>query len=169
MLDAAAILAEMDVIRMAAARCRPRWLDLDDAIQEAFMECWLRRDTFDSGRGPLRAWLFAKSAARMRDLDRAHRATKRYAITLSLDEPLPDTGGLTHADVLAAPEQDVDGLLDLRSAMSRVTPPERRVLHLRYWQDQGYREIAGATGISKSMACHIDQTARRSLALMLAV
>ncbi len=50
--------------------------------------------------------------------------------------------------------EKTDERLEIRSALENLSPPERKLLYLKYYCDMTVREIAAATGAKKSTAAY---------------
>ncbi|PRY14546.1 sigma-70 family RNA polymerase sigma factor [Kineococcus rhizosphaerae] len=86
--------------------------------------------------------LAARLDATVAELREAHRATHAYS-ALSLDVPRHDVAG---EDDTSA---HVDDLLSLRTAVTGLSDRERRILHLRFYDEATQSEIAAELGISQ--------------------
>jgi RNA polymerase sigma-70 factor (ECF subfamily) len=109
--------------------------DAQDALQEAFLKCWRRRDRVRRIRN-LRAWVYRVSLNSARDLQR--NAWRRKARPLPLQvrsEGRPD----------ASPNEAAiagETLDRLRNALDQLRPEEREVFLLRQNSDLTYEQIA---------------------------
>jgi RNA polymerase sigma-70 factor, ECF subfamily len=109
--------------------------DAQDAVQEAFLKCWRRREQV-GGVHNLRAWIFRVALNSGRDLRRnVWRLRSRPLLGLEsfLERPAPSAGDdLVHQETLER----------LRLALARLRPEEREVFLLRQNTDRTYEEIA---------------------------
>ena len=109
--------------------------DAQDAVQEAFLKCWRRRDQV-GGIYNLRAWIFRVGLNSGRDLRRnvwRQRSRPLLGLEPSVERPAPSP-----ADQLVRLE-----MLDrLRASLQRLRPEEREVFLLRQNTDRTYDEIA---------------------------
>ncbi len=102
----------------------------DDIVQDALLQAWRSRHQFDPARGSLSAWLLAITA---------HQATKvrrRLARRLSVEPAAPMGSNL-------------DQNLDLRTALERLSPRERRAVDCYYFADLSVAETAAVMGCSE--------------------
>ena len=105
--------------------------EAEDAVQETFVQIWTRPQAYDSGRGEVGAWI--RIIARSRALDRLRR--------LRPTAPL--------ASEVAQPGPRIDEALCVRQAMSGLTPDQRRVIELTYYEGMTQAETAEILGISE--------------------
>jgi RNA polymerase sigma-70 factor (ECF subfamily) len=109
--------------------------DAQDAVQDAFLKCWRRREQV-SGVFNLRAWIFRVGLNSGRDLRRnVWRQRTRPLLTL---EPCPPRPVPSPGDDLVRCEM----LERLRAALQQLRPEEREVFLLRQHTDRTYDEIA---------------------------
>ncbi|MEO8361272.1 MAG: sigma-70 family RNA polymerase sigma factor [Vicinamibacteria bacterium] len=106
--------------------------DVDDVIQEVFMQVWRQADRFDAARGNPMAWL--TTIARSRALDRVRRYTSRREDAPSAIE-------------LSAPKAPCAVLaMGVRRALSALSSDQRTAIELAYWQGLTQSEIAERLG-----------------------
>lgn len=109
--------------------------DAQDAVQEAFLQCWRNRDLVWGVRN-LRAWVFRVGLNAGRDLQR--NVWRRRA------KPLYDHA--EHDESLSPSPCDLtvrnEDLNRLRLAVAELRPEEREVFLLRQNSDLTYEEIA---------------------------
>jgi RNA polymerase sigma-70 factor (ECF subfamily) len=143
--------------------------EAEDALQEAFMRAWKRRETY-AGDG-LRAWLY-KIATNV-CLDELRRTKRRVPVLNSIAEvpwlqPYPDQ----LLDEVAPPEEQPDAVLVAREtialtymAVIQLLPPRQRaVLILRDVLEWSAAETADALDLSVAAANSALQRARATLA-----
>jgi RNA polymerase sigma-70 factor (ECF subfamily) len=121
--------------------------EAEDAVQEAALSAWRRRQTFRAG-ADARPWFFAIVANQCRSLRRG-----RWSRLLRLADPV----------ISSQPTADLDADLDLRRALARLGHDDRLVLVLRYYLDRPYDEIAATLRISDQAARSRTQRAVRRL------
>lgn len=115
----------------------PNLDEADDLTSAVFTRAWSKRRTY-RGDGSFRSWLFAI----------AHRALADYYRGNRRSPPLADEG-----DVLPAPTDDPQAAAEegeqwqlLRRLLHGLTPEQQEVLHLRFWGELSYGEIARIMG-----------------------
>ena len=111
--------------------------EAEELTQDVFVAAWRKCDRFDATRGRLSTWLMAIGHNLAVDRLRHERGPARPSLVLMDDLPEP-------------PVSDEEGLLDretARRALDGMTPAERSLLRLAYFQGWTAREIAEAQGI----------------------
>ena len=123
----------------------------EDVFQETFLQLHVSAGTFDMSRR-LKPWLFTIAANKARDALR--KSYRRQAAPL--DAPVAGSGDqqTTYADLMPSdiPPPDESLLnLETRQAVQKIISrmPEnlRTVLHLSYFNEFPYKEIAGILGV----------------------
>jgi RNA polymerase sigma factor (sigma-70 family) len=110
----------------------------DDAVQEAVFRAWRRLAQIRDGRA-VRPWFMAIVANECRSVRR-----HRWWSTLRLPEP-PERPG-------PAAEESSIRAIDLARAFERLTPRERLLVHLYFYEDMPLEQVAVASGLSVSAA-----------------
>lgn len=115
----------------------PDRTQIDDAMQEAWLDVWRGLAAFQPGR-PLRPWLLAIVANRCRMFARRQRMP-----TLSLEADFiadPTAANDTEARALRS-ESDAE----LHAALATLTPEQQRILQLHFFADLSLSDIAIVT------------------------
>jgi len=110
----------------------------EELTQDVFMAAWRKGRRFDPARGRLSTWLMAIAHNLAIDRLRHERGGTRPPMILVDEIPEP------------APTEEEDALVEretARRALARLSPTERRLLSLTYFQGWTAREIAEADGI----------------------
>ncbi len=107
-----------------------------DLVHETMLVVWKNAHKFE-GRSSLKSWIF--SIARNKSID-SNRKNSRMTYTDEVPETADDQMG---ADDLLAAAQNAAGL---RAAMRELSENHRRVLHLAFFEDLKYHEIAEIEG-----------------------
>lgn len=115
-----------------AKRCLAHEADADDIVHETMMEVWRRPERYQ-GRSSLKSWMFA--IARFKSYDR-NRKSGRTVLTDQEDTRICEDA--LPSEALAA-SQDAERV---RSAMRLLSESHQRALHLSFFQDMTYKEIA---------------------------
>ena len=109
--------------------------EAQDVLQEIFLQIWREAERFDASRASVKTWLF--TIARSRSLDRYRsRKTVRDRLEEQTEDQLqqiPDRADLQGASVA---QQYV------LSALSQLSPEQRLVLELSYYEGLTQEEIA---------------------------
>jgi RNA polymerase sigma factor (sigma-70 family) len=114
--------------------------DARDALQEAFVKCWRRREQLSEIEN-LKAWIFQVAVNTGRDL--RSTAWRRRRMPLAGDEEMAtaDTGGP------AAGLEHREQLEQVRQALHQLRPEEQEVFLLRQNGALTYEQIATTIGI----------------------
>ncbi len=107
----------------------------EDLVQETFLRVWNRAAGFDSGRGAVAPWLLA--VARNRAIDYLRYQARRCE-TADLNETEHPA---LFADFTAGMPQ-FDLAEQIRRALERLTPEQRLVIELAYFEGLSQSEIA---------------------------
>jgi RNA polymerase sigma-70 factor (ECF subfamily) len=108
--------------------------DAHDAVQDAFLKCWRRRNAVPGVRN-LRAWIFRVGLNAGRDLQRNVWRRRSRPLSEFTDHSRPEP---SPADLVLHGE----ALDRLRAALVGLRPEERAVFLLRQNSDLTYEEIA---------------------------
>jgi len=111
------------------------WHEAEDLAQEAYMLAWRKRGSF-RGESSLLTWQMA--IARRVCLDRLRSRKKAELVQLS--------------EFDAAPEFDIDTIVDVQQTLQKLSPDDRAILYLRVGEDMPFESIAKVLGQS-SAAC----------------
>lgn len=118
------VTPHLAVMARVAARLAP-YADRDDLVQEALVQAWSRRSTYDADRGSPAAWLCLLVADRARRVARTRR--------LLLLPVLPE---------VAVPTADLEGALDVERAVRRLSRRQREAVELHYFAGLSVVETA---------------------------
>jgi RNA polymerase sigma-70 factor (ECF subfamily) len=107
-----------------------------EALQEAWVQAWRKRDRFDPSRGTLASWLI--TIARTRSLDRVRRRSTRDRVTeAAAAEPDPGPVPTPHDDARRSEQRR-----HLDEALAALEANQRTVLELAYFEGLSQSEIA---------------------------
>jgi RNA polymerase sigma-70 factor (ECF subfamily) len=109
--------------------------DAQDAVQDAFLKCWRRRDRVGLIRN-LRAWIFRVGLNAARDLQRNVWRQRARSLVDPFDQ---GDGGIFGPGEQAIRREDLDRL---RTALNGLRDEERAVFLLRQNSDLTYEQIA---------------------------
>lgn len=135
-------LYDLYAARIYAAACRllGNVAEAEEIVQDSFLDIWNRAATFDDARGSVGAWIM--SIGRNRAIDRL-RARASRTRTLELvrhdGEAAPST----------TPEHQLESAQNRRrvsAALDALSPDQRQVVELAYFQGLSQAEIASRTG-----------------------
>ena len=114
--------------------------DAEEAVQEAFVRAWRKRDACRTPRAPL-PWLL--QITRNEAMRLAARRSRRQAS--EVPEAEPDT--MPAAPVVDNELEQALTTLATEQALSALRPDERRLIRLRYEQDLTQGQVAAALGV----------------------
>jgi RNA polymerase sigma-70 factor, ECF subfamily len=106
--------------------------DAEDLVHDVFVEVWQRAGDFDPSRGSVRTWLLVRVRSRCLDRKKSPAVRRRGA--------MPAEDALC-ADTRDHGEASVDGTR-LRTALEALSPDQRGVLVLAYFEGLSSAEIA---------------------------
>jgi RNA polymerase sigma-70 factor (ECF subfamily) len=118
---------------------------VEEVVNDTMMVLWDKPESFN-GDSKLSTWLFAIAYRK------AVRARMRE------DEPVADESADERIDDAAPPDRNFGrerAATILQSAIDELSPDHRAVVHLTYFQEMGYREIADILG------CPVDTVKTR--------
>lgn len=126
--DQDALIALFDAHRGRAFGIAMRVLrdpfEAEDAVQETFVQIWTRPQAYDPERGEVASWI--RMIARSRALDRLRRLRPVAAPGREAIQPGPR----------------VDEALCIQQALEGLSPDQRRVIQLSYYEGMTQAEIA---------------------------
>ncbi|MFJ1606281.1 sigma-70 family RNA polymerase sigma factor [Streptomyces sp. NPDC088253] len=112
--------------------------EAEDVTQQVFLAAWQGRRGYRPERGAFAGWLVGITRRKIADaLCARTRRTDLVAAAGALLGPVDDTP--------ARPETVLDRVL-LRGELARLPAPQRRVLHLAFYEDLTQPQIAQRTG-----------------------
>jgi RNA polymerase sigma-70 factor (ECF subfamily) len=108
-----------------------------DVMQETFLEIWRAASRFE-GRSAARTWMFG--IARNKAVDRMRRGSREVAS--ELDDRAPDEAPNPEAMAVAASDAE-----RVRECIGRLSETHRSAIHLAFWRELPYGEIAEIEGV----------------------
>jgi len=127
--------------------------DVADIIHDTMLEIWRKAERFE-GRSSLKTWIF--SIAKNKSIDR-NRKHGRLQYSDEIIEIEDDT--LNAAELLSL-SQDAQSI---RDAVNQLKPDHRRAIHLSFFEDLTYKEIAEIEGCPEGTIKTRILYAKRSL------
>lgn len=123
---------------LAIKICSDRAL-AEDVVQEAFVSMWQRASRFDPARGSVPSYLFATVHNKAVDAIRHEESVRRRELGELPADPGAET--VVEAAWLGVRRSAV------RSAVARLSAPQREALELAYFEGLTYSEVAKKLGI----------------------
>jgi RNA polymerase sigma-70 factor (ECF subfamily) len=133
------------ILRTVISRVVHNESDVDDLLQEVFLELWNRAESYDEAKGKVLGWLVTLARRRAIDRVRRRQAYARAEERLRLEtehEPQMARFHGVEDDVDAADRAEV-----FRRLLSTLPEAQREALQLAYYRGLSQREIAAKTGI----------------------
>lgn len=115
--------------------------DIDDLIQEVFLELWNRAENYSEEKGKALGWIV--TLARRRAIDRLRKKQAYFRAEERLR--LEPTASLHHSVDEEACAGELTGIFN--NLFAQLPEPQREALHLSYYCGMSQREIAAKTGI----------------------
>jgi RNA polymerase sigma-70 factor (ECF subfamily) len=127
--------------------------DAEDAVQQAALQAWQRREQFDHGR-LFKGWWFA--------------ILRNYCLDEMRRRKRTPNGASDELINLSSPaDESVLDRVALQKAMDTLPDTQREVLRLRYYGDLAYDEMAQVLDVPKGTIMSRLHLARISLALVI--
>jgi len=124
----------------------------EDLVAETFVVVWRRFDEMPSRDEEL-FWLYGIAGRVLSHIQRAHQRSMRLESRLALERELDQE----------RPRYSVEDVEELMDALGSLSPDERELVQLAYWEKLSYREIGVVLGCSEKAAGIRLSTARRAL------
>ena len=122
-----------------AQRIVGRGAEAEDVIHDVFLEAWRHAADYDPARGSVKAWLLLRTRSRSLDVQKSARVSKQAS---NLDDTwLAELGDPTR-DTTAGADQ-----ARIRSVLITLSPEQREVLLLGYFEGLSSSEIAERVGV----------------------
>lgn len=131
---------------------RARGAEAADLLSETMATAWRRIDAMPDNTTQARMWLFGIARNVLVNAERA--AQRRWKLADKLRAHL----------TTATPPDDDQRTIEVRDAVSRLTPELRELIGLIHWDGFNITDAAGIIGIPASTARTRYQTARQQLA-----
>lgn len=133
------------LLRTVIARVVHNEHDVDDLLQEVFLELWNRADHYDETKGKALGWIVTLARRRAIDRIRRRQAYARAEERLRLEtehEPQQVRHQGVEEDVNAADRAEI-----FQKLLAQLPVAQREALQLAYFRGMSQREIAAKTGI----------------------
>jgi RNA polymerase sigma-70 factor (ECF subfamily) len=105
--------------------------EAEDLLHDVFLEVWRSARDYDPGRGRVRTWLVIRMRSRALDVVKSARISRRSGDEQVLERVVAD------ADLTSSPDQ-----ARVRGALSALSPEQRAVLELAYFDGLSCSEMA---------------------------
>jgi RNA polymerase sigma factor (sigma-70 family) len=111
----------------------------EDLLQDAFLAVWRRADSYSPQSGAVRSWL--TSILHHRTIDYLRRIRRRSAMKDTTLEDVEQDENLAFPDVWDEAWRSVQSS-QVRSALLKLSPEQRQVIELAYFQGWTHLEIS---------------------------
>lgn len=119
---------------------------IEEALQDLFVKLWKNKENIGEA-GSVKNYLYkAFRRVLLRKLDYAPRL-QLFALA---DENVPFTIELGHDESVIHNEKMQEIKKNLEQALQKLSPRQREIIHLRYYEELEYEEIAGIMQLSVS-------------------
>ena len=141
---AALHLRHTRLIRTIISRVLNNDADVDDLLQEVFVEIWNRAEQYDSAKGRVLGWIV--TIARRRAIDRVRRKQAYARAEERMRESTLGTAEEMHPSTdRAAMHGDTAEIF--QRILTTLPPAQREAVQLAYYAGLSQRDIARRTGI----------------------
>lgn len=130
------------ILRTVIARVVHIDADVDDLIQELFLEAWKRAQTYDETKGKVLGWLITMARRRAIDRVRRRQAYARAEERLRLQTDPNAVHDHVEEDATASERTAM-----LREALATIPDAQREALQMAFYQGLSQRQIAAKTGV----------------------
>ena len=141
-------------VRRTISRWNPDAAQVDEVLNDTFLQAWRTAASYSCARGSVLAWL--RTIARCRAIDSARAATRRQAIFVQVD----DWDTLIAA---AEPRPEAGWTRACESALAPLCAVQRQVLLLSFAHGRTHQEIAAHFDMPVGT---VKSHARRALAVL---
>jgi RNA polymerase sigma factor (sigma-70 family) len=115
----------------------------DELAGDVFAAAFAGRAGFDPARGSVQAWLYGIASNRFRGRGRTQARALRAMSRLAAQQAPPESPTDDALDAMAR----ADTYERVRSAIDRLSAPDREVIVLFAWEGQSYEAIAAVLGV----------------------
>ncbi len=131
------------VLYAAARRVLTEDADAQDVLQEVFIQIWDKARLYDAAKGKPITW--ALTLIRNRSIDRVRAIQRRSRLRDDAQREAPPDESTDAKEALQGVELSETGTI-LRNAMTQLSPEQREVIELAYFQGLTQSEIADRLG-----------------------
>lgn len=135
----------------------------EDHIQRLFLKLWRRRDQLDKVEG-VKTYLWTALRRSIIDTLRRKKTEEKYLNKLKDNR---DGMQFTAEELIIRHEMDTMQSRELKEAMHQLTPKEREVLYLKFYEGMSYEEIEQIMSVSYQTSRNYVYRALQSLKAIL--
>jgi RNA polymerase sigma-70 factor (ECF subfamily) len=131
------------ILRTVIARVVHVDADVDDLLQELFVEVWNRASTYEESKGKALGWMITMARRRAIDRVRRRQAYARAEERLRLQSECEQTSHYHVEEDAAAAERAAM----LRETLATLPEAQQEAVRLAFYQGLSQRQIAAKTGV----------------------
>jgi RNA polymerase sigma-70 factor (ECF subfamily) len=131
-----------DVLFAVAYRIAGQRADAEEVVIEAFAQAWREAPRFEPARGSVAGWLTMIARSRALDLVRARARRERITASAAADRPGASPGMSDWRPDAGSALDDAERRVRVRQALETLSPPQRTVIELAYFEGLSQSEIA---------------------------
>ena len=132
------------ILRTVIARVVHIDADVDDLLQEVFLEIWKRCQTYEEHKGKVLGWMITMARRRAIDRVRRRQAYARAEERLRLQSEAEEREMHYHVEEDATASERA---IMLQQTMATLPDAQREALQLAFYQGMSQRQIAAKTGV----------------------
>jgi RNA polymerase sigma-70 factor (ECF subfamily) len=132
------------ILRTVIARVVHIDADVDDLLQEVFLEIWKRCQTYEENKGKALGWMITMARRRAIDRVRRRQAYARAEERLRLQNEAEEHEVHYHVEEDAAASERA---VMLQQTMAILPDAQREALQMAFYQGMSQRQIAAKTGV----------------------
>lgn len=133
------------VLRTIIARVVHNDYDVDELLQEVFVELWNRADHFDQAKGKALGWIVTLARRRAIDRIRRRQAYSRAEERMRLETEVQPSQ--THYEGVEDDANNADRAEIFQRIIDTLPEAQQEALRLAFYHGLSQREIAAKTGI----------------------
>jgi RNA polymerase sigma-70 factor (ECF subfamily) len=151
---------ERPVYRFALSRLSDPF-DAAEVLNDVMLEVWRHADRFE-GRSTVSTWILGIARHKILDRHRTRKARQTEELPEDLEDDTPSTEAIMNEAQEAA---------QMRRCVDKLGPNHREVVHLAFYEDMGYDDIAALmdcpAGTVKSRMHHAKEALKKCLSRMM--
>ena len=132
------------ILRTVVARVVHIDADVDDLLQEVFLEIWKRCQTYEENKGKVLGWMITMARRRAIDRVRRRQAYARAEERLRLQSEAEEREIHYHVEEDATASERA---VMLQQTMAILPDAQREALQMAFYQGMSQRQISAKTGV----------------------
>jgi RNA polymerase sigma-70 factor (ECF subfamily) len=123
--------------------------DVEDVLVDVFLRLWRNAPRF-RGECEVSTWIYRLATTAATDMLRSRRKARRQTAPLEAGWEVAAPPSCGPEQSLLAREEETRCRAAVAAALERLTPEQRVVITLYYFENLSYREIAAVTGVAQT-------------------